>query len=253
MDWSLSKIIRIETGAVGISTNDLKALLSLYQIVDPSRTEELVELARAARQSSWWSRYRDSLTPKLLQFIEYEEAASVIREYESAVMPGLLQTEEYATAVMRTLGEKDLPPHIIEARVKARMTRQRLIEQSNLPLLFFILDEAVIRRLIGEKAIMRGQLTRLISTANRPNVSIEVVPFSAGIYRGFLEPFVVLEFRDPEDSDVLYLESLRDAVFSHDEAGEIGAYREVFEQLRAISLGPEGTLAYLVEIAEAIA
>src|SRR6266567_978976 len=128
MDWSLSKIIRIETGAVGISTNDLRALLSLYKIHDPERTGELVELARASRQSSWWSKYRGDISPPYLQFIEYEEAASVLRAYEPLLLPGLLQTREYADSIVRKLADPGTPADVIQTRMEIRLTRQLLLE-----------------------------------------------------------------------------------------------------------------------------
>ena len=251
MDWSLSKIIRIETGSVGISTNDLTALLRLYHFVDAARIRELVALAREARQQSWWSKYRGSVPPAFFQFIEYEAAASFIREYQPLLIPGLLQTEEYATAVVRQYRD-DFSPKTIKARVEIRMMRQQLIEQSRSPLLFFILDEAVVQRLIGDENLRRAQVERLISMAKRSNVTIEIVPFRAGIHRAMGENFSILEFRNVADSDVLYFESARDAIFSHDDAEEIAVNREMFEHLRKRSLGPEGSLAYLRKIADDI-
>lgn len=250
MDWSLSKIIRVETGAVGISTNDLRALLSLYAVHDPDRTDALVELARTSRQTSWWSKYKGDISSQYLQFIEYEEAASVLRTYEPLLLPGLLQTEDYAAAIMRGLADPDTPAELMRTRVEIRLTRQRLLEQTTPPTLVCVLDESAIQRLLGERAVAQGQIARLINLAKRPNITIEMVPFSAGLHRGMLEPFVILEFPDPEDSDVLFVESSRDAIFSHDEAGEITGYREVFEQLRRISLNPADTLAYLTSFAE---
>src|SRR5580692_185879 len=115
MDWSLSKIIRIETGAVGVSTNDLKALLGLYKVHDSERINELIELARASRQSSWWSKYREDISSQYLQFIEYEKAASVLRTLEPLLVPGLIQTEEYADAIIRKLADPGTPADLIQA------------------------------------------------------------------------------------------------------------------------------------------
>lgn len=250
MDWSLSKIIRIETGAVGVSTNDLKALLRLYEIRDSDRTDELVELARASRQSSWWSKYREDISSQFLQFIEYEEAASVLRIYEPLVLPGLLQTQEYAYAIIRELAEADTPEALVQTRTEIRLTRQRLLEQPSPPTLICVIDESAIQRMVGERSIASSQIDRLITLAARPNVTIEIVPFSAGLHRGMLESFIVLEFPDPEDSDVLFIETSRDMIVSHDEAGEISGYLEVFEHLRSISLGPDASLAYLENLAK---
>jgi len=253
MDWSLSKIIRIEMGAVAISTNDLRALLQLYSVHDLERTDELIELARASRQSSWWSKYRADISPQFLQFIEYEEGASFLRTYEPLLIPGLLQTEEYADALIRKLADPGTSASLIQTRMDIRLTRQHLLEQESPLTSIFILDEAAIQRLVGERNIAPDQIQRLIMLANRPNVTIEVVPFSAGLHMGMLESFVILEFPEPEDSDVLFMETSRDMILSHDEAGEITGYLEVFEELRGISLGTDGTLALLANLAKQMA
>jgi hypothetical protein len=253
MDWSVSKVIRIETGAVSITTNDLKALLSLYEIRNSERVDQLVELARASRQSSWWSKYRGDVLPPFFQFLEYEEAASVVRAYDPLLLPGLSQTKEYADAVIRKLADPGTPESLMRTRLEIRLARQNLLEQPSPPTIMYIVDEAVIQRLVGERSIALGQLDRLISLANRPNVTIEVIPFNAGLHSGLLESFVILEFPDPEDSDVLFIESSRVFIVSHDEAGEISGYLEVFEHLRSISLGRAGTLSYLTNLAQRIA
>jgi transcriptional regulator with XRE-family HTH domain len=249
MDWSLSKIIRIENGSVSISTNDLKALLRHYQIVDEDRAGELVALARAARERSWWSVYRDVASPRLLQFIEYEAAAVITRNFEPLLIPGLLQTEEYARAVIRQFYERPTAERV-DALMKLRMKRQELLSRAEPPLLFFILDEAVIRRLVGGKAVMRRQIRQLTEMVDRPNVTVEVVPFSAGVHAGMNGSFVVLEFPDAEDDDVLYLESTQGELIKPDLPEEILTYRETFEQLREMSLGPEGSVTYLSKVAD---
>lgn len=249
MDWSLSKVIRIEAGSVGISTNDLKVLLRHYKIVDPARTEELIALARAARERSWWSMYRDVAPPGLLQLIGYESAASIRRNFEPLLVPGLLQTEEYARAVIRGLDDQ-APAERVDTRVEIRMRRQELVDRANPPLLFFILDEAVVRRVVGSKGIMRRQIRRLIELADRPNVTIEVVPFGAGVHPGLKGSFVVLEFPDAADDDVLYLESPSGDLISRDVPEEVLTYREVFEHLRSLSLGPSDSMTYLGKLAD---
>jgi len=253
MDWSVSKVIRIETGAVSITTNDLKALLSLYKIRDSERVDQLVELARASRQSSWWGKYRGDVSPPFFQFLEYEEAASVVRAYDPLLLPGLSQTEEYADAIIHKLADPGTSEDLMRTRLEIRLTRQNLLEQPSPPTLMYVIDEAAIQRLAGERSIALGQIDRLISLANRPSITIEVVPFNAGLHSGLLESFVILEFPEPEDSDVLLVETSRDFIISHDEAGEISGYLEVFEHLRSISLGPDGTLSYLKDLAQRMA
>jgi len=259
MDWSLSKIIRIETGVVGISTNDLAALLRLYQVDSAERTEELRTLARAARQQSWWSKYRGSISPAYFQYLEYEADASVIRQYEALLVPGLLQTEEYAAAAIsqyrgRHPGRSQQPegrlsPKMIKTRVELRMTRQQLLQRLDPPTLFFILDEAVIRRTIGDEELGRGQLARLIAMANRPHVTIQIVPFNVGMYVGMAENYAIFSFPNAEDQDVLYFEGGQSSIFSYDESGEIATYQQMYEEQSKIALSREGSLAYLASIA----
>jgi transcriptional regulator with XRE-family HTH domain len=253
MDWSLSKIIRIETGAVGVSTNDLRALLQLYRIGDEERTDGLIELARASRQSSWWSKYRMDISPQYLQFIEYEEAASVLRVYEPLLIPSLLQTKEYANALIRKLVKSETQTDLIRTRIEIQLARQHLLEQSSPPTSIFVIDEAAAERIVGEQAIAPDQIDRLTRLASEPNVTIEIIPFSAGLHRGMFESFIILEFPEPEDSDVLFFETSRDPIISHDEGGQVSGYLEVFEELRNISLSPDGTLSYLANLAKRIA
>ena len=147
------------------------------------------------------------------------------------------------------------PGHVTRnhgTRIEIRIRRQRLLEQRDTTNGYFIVDEAAIDRLAGEPDIAQGQIVRLVELANRPNITIEVIPFTAGLHRGLLEPFIILEFADTEDSDVLFLETSKDMIISHDEAGEITGYREVFEELSRISLGRDGTLAYLANLAKRI-
>jgi transcriptional regulator with XRE-family HTH domain len=249
MEWSLSKVIRIESGAVGVSANDLRALLALYGVSSRAKAEELLELARSSRQSSWWSRYRADISPQYLQYIEYEESASVLRMYEPLLLPGLWQTSEYATAIIRELADPGTAESMIQARIEIRMRRQQLLQRDPPPTIWCVVDEAAVQRLVGQRDVAEGQLARLIELAGRPNVNLEIVPFSTGFHRGMLEPFLILEFPDPEDTDVLFSESSRDTIFSQDESGEIAGYREVFEDLRSDSLDASATLSYLENLA----
>lgn len=250
MDWSPSKIIRIEAGSVGVTTNDLKALLSLYGVTDPARVGELIEIARVSRERSWWSDYRDVIASKsFFQFIEYEAAASAIHGFQPVMIPGLLQTEEYARAVVSLFAAADAPPGV-ETLVRIRMRRQELVTRPDAPSMHFVLDEAAIRRQVGDEQLMRRQFLHLIDLAARPNLTIEVMPFSAGIHPATQGPFVILEFPEAADDDVLFLETSRGDVIVRDDLDELSRYGEMFEQLKKLSLGPEGSLTYLRTIAE---
>jgi hypothetical protein len=247
MEWSLSKVIRIEAGSVGISRNDLRALLHLYRIVDPDRTDELLALARAARERAWWSKYRDVAPPELLQLIGYETAASAIRRFETLLVPGLLQTEEYARTLIVEF-EEQASTRRVSTLIEIRMRRQELLEKVDPPLLIAILDEAVVRRSIGGKAVMRRQVHRLIEMASRPNVTVEIVPFSAGAHPGLRGSFTVLEFPDLADDNVLYLESGQGDLINRSGPEEALTYQQKFERLQEISLGAENSIACLERI-----
>jgi transcriptional regulator with XRE-family HTH domain len=243
MEWSLSKLIRIENGAVGISKNDLKAILLHYKITDEARTAELLALSRARRERSWWSTYRDVAPKRLIELIEYEAAARITRNFQSLVVPGMLQTADYARASTNQLAP-EMSESQVDPVVEIRMKRQELLERPNAPLMFFLMDEAVVRRLVGGEDVMRHQLERMIEVADLPNVTIEVVPFTAGVLPGMQAPFVIHEFPDAADDDVLYLENPRGDLL----ADEILSFREAFEQLRGASLGPQGTIDFLREL-----
>lgn len=251
MDWSMSKIIRIETGAVGVSTNDLTALLRLYKVKDPERVKDLVTRGRVSRKPTWYSKYRQILSPVYFQYIEYETAASIIRSYEEILVPGLMQTEEYATSITRQY-RGDFTTKMVRSLVEVRMRRQELLlGRANPPLLFFIMDEAVICRLLGEDSLRKAQMEKLISMAERPEITIEIVPFSVGLHSGMSDTFSILEFPGPSE-DVIYFEGVRDSIFTRDVTEQVAVYRELFEDLRKISLGPKGTLDYLVKAADGI-
>lgn len=244
MDWSLSKLIRIENGTVNISTNDLKVILAHYKIIDEERTAEFLALSRGARERSWWSGYRDVASPRLLQMIEYEAASIITRNFQPLMVPGLLQTEEYARNVYQRLNPQESASRL-ESLVEVRMRRQELLGRSDAPLLFFIIDQAVVHRIVGGKAAMRRQLNQMIELAGMPNVTIEVVPFEAGAHPGLLGSFLIYEFPDTADDDALWLEGPTGDLLSRDNPEEILNFREKFEQLRQISLGPEGSVSFL--------
>jgi hypothetical protein len=169
------------------------------------------------------------------------------------LLSGLIQTEKYVEAIIRKLADPTTSEDLIQTKIEIRLARQQLLEQSSPPNLICVLDEAAVRRTIGERDVARGQLDHLISLSTRSNITIEMVPFSAGLHGGMLESFHILEFPEPEDGDVLFVETSRDVIVSHDQAGAISSYFETFENLRNISLGPDGTIAYLEDIARELA
>ena len=205
MDWSPSKLIRIESGTVNISTNDLRALLGHYNI-DSTRIETLVNTARTAREVvSRWNIYRDVATPEFIAFLGYESSAAIIRDFNPVLVPGLLQTEEYARTVLKLFKSEN--PQKVDPLVDLRVQRQELLVHEPTPKLHFIIDEAVIHRAVGGRDIMRRQLRHLQEVAEYPNISIRVVPFEHGLYFHQWVPYILFEFPEPEDGDVLYVEN----------------------------------------------
>jgi hypothetical protein len=212
----------------------------------------MADKARSGREPPWQDAYRDVVSPQLLQFIELEAAASVTRNFQPLVIPGLLQTEEYARLTLDQL-TADRSSHRLESLVEVRKRRQELLDRDDAPMLYFILDEAATRRLVGDRDTMRRQLTRMIEAAAAPHVTVEVVPFSAGPHPGLNGPFVIHEFPDTAGSDVLYQERPQAEQIWRDEPELITHYRETFEELRRLSLGPQGSLAFLNQLAGELA
>lgn len=248
MQWSLSKIIRIEGASTGISANDLKALLVLYGVTNPGHVNSLLALAQAARKRSSWSAYRDVAPSSLLQLIEYESIATVIRQFESMFIPGILQTEDYARSVIQNYYGERSGSDKLRALVDLRIQREALFGSENPPSFRFMLDEAVVRRVVGGASVMRHQLMRLLEVAARPNITVEVVPFSAGFHPGMKSPFKVLEFADPVDTDIVFLENPQGDIISDDPEVTL-SYREAFERLGKASLGPPDSLIRIRGIA----
>lgn len=203
LDWHVSKIIRIEQGAVGITPVDLRALLAVYKIDDEKRVGDLVELARGSRLQSW-REYRTVYTPASLALFANEAVAKTIYKYEPTYIPGLLQTEEHARALLTGLGHSE---DEIERMVSARLERQELLDRNPQPALQFILGEAVVSRAVGGRGVMLRQLQKLKDLSTRPGISLQVLPFSAGAHPRMGGAFTVLEFADQSLDDLLYLEN----------------------------------------------
>jgi transcriptional regulator with XRE-family HTH domain len=241
MEWSLSKMSRIEKAKTGISTNDLKALLPLYGITAQDRQEELLVLARASRQTPWWRGYGDVAPSTLLELIDYESAATAVSQFEPMFVPGILQTEDYALAVLRACYGAQSPA---ERLVDLRTRRRDLLVSEGAPTFSFVLDESVIRRPVGGPVVMRNQLTYLISLADLPNVTVQVVPFAAGVHPGMKGPFKVIESDDEPDEDVAFLEGPHGDIIS-DDPEETGRHLETFHRLAQLALGPSESVGFL--------
>jgi transcriptional regulator with XRE-family HTH domain len=235
MDWSLSKLVRIENGSVGISTTDLRALLQHYGIADDAQVDRFVQMARAGKeQQGWWTAYRESTSPQYTSFLGYENSASVIEQFEPMLVPGLLQNEDYARAILQELAGSASKERLDEW-VELRMRRQEeLFERPSPPEVTFVLHEAVLRPWVGGSDVMRRQLRRLLEETTKDYLTLEVVPFRAGAHPGMKGPFVLLQFEGAEE-DVLFQENIRGDMIGREERAEIGDYRDAFARLRELA------------------
>jgi transcriptional regulator with XRE-family HTH domain len=226
---SHSKMSRLELGRVGFKDRDVADLLTEYGVTDADERDRMRSLARQANSHGWWHVYSDVLTGWFEAYVGLEEAATSIRAYEVQFVPGLLQTEDYARAVTR-LGFSDSPDAEIERRVSLRMTRQQVLTVQDPLRLWAVVDEAVLRRSIGGRTVMRGQVSHLIEAATRPNVTIQVIPFHAGGHAAAGGPFSILRFSEPDLPDIVYLEQLTSALYL-DRREEVEYYLAVMERL----------------------
>jgi transcriptional regulator with XRE-family HTH domain len=224
-----SKMSRLETGRVGFKDRDIADLLTFYEVTDEQKRSALQELARSAGAHGWWHDYSDVLPAWFEAYIGLEEAATSIRAYEIQFVPGLLQTEDYARAVT-LLGHDDAPATEIDQRVELRMARQALLTGGQPTHLWAVLDEAVLRRPAGRPGVMRRQLQHILQVAERPNVTIQVIPFAAGAHAAAGGPFSILRFSERDLPDVVYLEQLTSALYL-DKRETVDHYMAVMERL----------------------
>lgn len=245
LDWSVSKIIRIEQGVVGVSTTDLKALLDLYRVEDEAQSAELLRLARGSKRQEW-THYKSVYSKESLSLFGSEAGARVIYKYEPTFVPGLFQTEEYARALLEGLGRDSKE---IDLLVAARLERQELLEGENPPQLQFVLSETVVSRTVGSAGIMRRQLARIEELASRPGIFIQMLLFSAGAHPGMTGPFTILEFDDPLLDDVIYLENAGETI-TREHPEVIADYRNVFAKLKTMAAAPEELGKVLSDIAK---
>jgi transcriptional regulator with XRE-family HTH domain len=226
---SHSKISRMEHGRVGFKERDVADLLTLYGVTDPQERDALLNLARGASTPGWWHAYSDILPSWLEAYVGLETAASVVRSYQIQFVPGLLQTEGYARAVLRA-SHPALNEDEIGKMAELRISRQEILRKVNPPQLWAVVDEGALRRPIGGAAVMRQQLQHLIKMAEHPAVTLQVLPFRAGGHPACGGPFTILRFAEPDLNDVVYTEQLTSALYL-DKPAEVDRYLEVMEQL----------------------
>lgn len=224
LEWSLSKVIRIETGVVGVSLTDLQAMLIRYGVNDPEHVQRLAAMARAARQDGWWTKYRASYSRSFLTFLGLESSATEVRQYHQLVVPGLLQTRDYAQAVLRIWSD-DVA--YITLGTEVRIDRQRLLENADTKL-FFVLDEAVVRRVVGGYPVMREQLERIKELSRRSNVTIRVMEFGKGAHKGMKESFEILGFASDDDDYAVYVDGNYNQTLVQNSPDEASSYLQDF-------------------------
>ncbi len=244
-----SKISRMELGRVSFKERDVVDLLGLYGVAD-DEAATLVELARQANSPGWWHKYGDLLPDWFQVYVGLEEAASLIRVYEVQFVPGLLQTADYARAVVQ-LGQPGAPPEEIERRVSLRLARQELLTKPGGPRLWAVVDEAALRRPIGGKEVMRAQLAQLIEATREPNITLQVVPFKSGGHAAEAGAFTIMRFPEPDLPDVVYLEQLTSALYL-DKRDDVEKYTEVMERLSVESESPERSVDILSGMLEEV-
>ncbi|WDZ82134.1 helix-turn-helix domain-containing protein [Micromonospora cathayae] len=239
LDMSKSNLSRIENAQIGIKPRDVRAALALYQVTGAD-AEALIEIARGAQQRGWWQNYSDVLPEWFEFYVGLEAEAATLRTYEAEVVPGLLQTEAYAREIYRlTAGEDGL-----ERKVAARLHRQSVLHRDAPVQMSVVLNEAVLRRPVGGAPVMADQMTHIHRVAQLPNVTIQVLPFTAGGHPAMSTPYVILHFADAADDAVVYLDNLTMGL-ALEGAGHVRGYTLVHEKLCRMALTPADSMTRL--------
>ena len=236
---SESKISRMELGRVGFKERDVIDLLKLYGVDDPVEHERLRALTKEANTPSWWHTYGDVLDTWFHNYLDLEQAAELIRTYEIQFVPGLLQTDAYARAVI-SLGHGKATEAEIERRASLRMRRKQMLERPDGPTVWAVLDEAVLRRTIGGRNVLREQIEALLAVCESPKVRLQVMPFTSGGHAAAGGAFSILRFPHDELSDVVYLEHLTSALYL-DKREDVDQYAVAIAQLVIEAEPPDRT------------
>ncbi|MFB6722328.1 helix-turn-helix domain-containing protein [Kribbella sp. NPDC056345] len=242
---SESKVSRMELGRVGFKERDVNDLLDLYGMSDDDERFRLMELARAANNPGWWSRYGDVMPTWFTNYVGLEVAATLIRTYEVMFVPGLLQTEEYARAVVQ-LGKSYLPNEEVAQRVALRVTRQQVLTRTTPVRLWVVIDESVLHRPVGGVPILRAQIEHLMTLAREPNVTLQIMPFSSVGYPGAGGAFSILRFPDGDLPDIVYIEHAASALYL-DKLEEVDEYAAIMEGLTIAAAPVSATEGLLKE------
>jgi transcriptional regulator with XRE-family HTH domain len=240
------KIHRLENGQVGFKDRDLVDLLKLYGVTDQQEVAELLEMARKANSPGWWFGYGDLVPPWFRTYMDLESAATVIRTYQGQLVPGLLQTADYARATVAGMLPPSSPEEI-ERRVTLRLARQQILTQPDGPRLWAVVDEAALRRPVGGEQVLREQLERLIDAARLPSVVLQVLPLSVGAHPAITGPFTILRFAEQELPDIVYVEHLTNAQYL-DKRDDLNPYMHVMDSISVAAAPPSRTVDILQRI-----
>lgn len=247
--WSPSKVSRIETGRTSVTWGDVSDLLDLYELEDDDIRQALIALARDSRERGWWQSFGDVMSKGYATLVGFETAAQELWLFEPLTVPGLLQTPDYARAVM--LGNPhQMSTEEIDRRVEVRMNRQMVLNSEDPLRLWVILDEAVLHRQTGGPEIMAAQLHHLADAARQPGINVQVIPFTGGAHAAMTGAFGIFEFTEASDRDIAYIDSLTGELYLERDS-DIRATRDAFGYLRAIALPLDRSLSLITETANA--
>ncbi|GGX40370.1 helix-turn-helix domain-containing protein [Streptomyces chryseus] len=243
---SQSKISRLENGRRSISQRDVRDLCGVYDVEDHRIVDSLMQMAKDSRQQGWWHAFGD--IPYSV-YIGLETDAASLRVYESLIVPGLLQTRDYAQAVIEGMWPEATPGEI-DKRIQIRLKRQdRLVDPVN-PLRFWaVIDEALLRRVVGSKEIMTEQLAHLTHLSEQPHVTLQVLPYHVGAHPGMYGKFAILEFQEAVDASVVYLEGVTSDLYL-EKTNDVQSYSVMYEHLRAKALSAEQSREFILEVAQ---
>lgn len=243
---SQSKISRLENGRRSISQRDVRDLCGVYGVDDGRVVDSLMQMAKESRQQGWWHAFGD--VPYSV-YIGLETDAASLRVYESLVVPGLLQTPEYARAVIEGMWPEATQVEV-DKRVQVRLKRQERITDAARPVRYWVvIDEAALRRVAGDERIMAAQLEHLLERSSMPHVTLQVLPYSMGAHPGMYGKFAILEFEDVSDATVVYLEGVTSDLYL-EKPNDVHDYSMMYEHLRALALGPDQSRQFILEIAQ---
>lgn len=253
LECSTSKISRLENGKGVPKMRDVRDMLGLYSVEDAELRDELLDLAREGQQPGWWEDYADMLQPDspagdhLDTYLALETDASALLSFQPNLMHGLLQTPSYTHAVIEALAYPQHAPHGIERFVELRLRRQEVLSRPSRPLrLHLVMDEAVLRRPIGDHHVMREQLRKVLREAEKPNVTVQVVPFDVGVHQAVVGQFEILEFAGSTAQEVVYIESLTGSAYRQGES-DVLHYRQAFDDVAQKALDPARSREFILQ------